>query len=315
MNCSKKICLKILIPLLILGIIGFFIRAKRNTKTDNKTYNKLIDSSYNIYSFPIPDTLYFAQERVPLEHFDVRESLDKEILKIAYWHSQTFLYIKRANRYFPEIERILAQNKIPEDFKYLAVAESGLNANAVSPSKAAGYWQFLEKVGRYYNLEINKEIDQRRHLQKSTVAACRLLKSLYRKYKNWTLAAAAYNMGQGNLDRVIKHQKIHNYYDLLLNNETARYVYRIIAFKLILSEPQNFGFTFRQEDLYPPIPQKAITVDSTIDNWADFALEHNTNYKILKILNPWLIGKNLENKQRRTYKVRLPKHKARNTGY
>ena len=309
----KKITSGMLITFAIIGIISLFIFAKDYLNSD-KPYNELRDSTYSVYALPVPDSITFAGELVPLENFDVREALDKELHKITYWHSETFLYLKRAHRYFPVIEKILKENNIHDDFKYLAVAESGLS-DVVSPSGATGFWQFMKKTAQSYRLEVNKEVDERYHILKSTEAACKFLKDAYRKYRNWALVAASYNMGQGNLDKQINKQNKKNYYELLLNSETSRYVYRIIAFKLIMSNPQDYGFKFRKKDLYPQISTYEVKLDSAVTDFAAYAEHFNTNYKILKYFNPWLRDSFLTNKYKKTYTIILPEKNAGSKNY
>ncbi len=272
-------------------------------------YQSTINENYKIYSLPMPENANFAGEVVPVDNILVKESLDKELLSNTYWHSNTFFYIKRAYRWFPLIEKILKENDVPEDFKYLAVIESGL-LNVTSPSGAKGYWQFMPQTAPGYNLEISKDVDERYHVEKATVAACKYLKEAHKKFDNWTLAAASYNMGKTGLMNRLQAQKVNNYYDLLLNAETARYVYRIVAVKYILSQPENYGFHVREEDKYPPFETKAITVDSSIESLVDFAISNGTNYKTLKELNPWLISNSLANPKTKTYTILLPKPKT-----
>lgn len=250
----------------------------------------------------------FAGEPIPEGNFDAIERLDRELAVNSYYHSSTILNIKRAHRFFPTIERILAENGIPDDFKYLAVAESGLE-NAVSPAGAKGYWQFLKAVGQQYNLEINSEVDERYHLEKSTVAACKLLKDYHNKFGSWTLAAAAYNMGIGRTSRLMEQQKATNYYDLNVNQETSRYVFRIMAIKEILSQPNQFGFYVDEEQRYKPLDDYAVvTVNEPVSSWGEFAQKYGTSYRILKVYNPWLIDTNLTNSARKTYEVRIPRN-------
>ncbi len=298
--------------LTILGILSLFVFSKSNLKT--KTYQDTINNNYNIYAFPMPENVDFAGERIPIDNFDVRESLDREILKVAYWHSECFLYIKRANRYFPLIEKILKENGLPDDFKYLAVAESGLT-NAVSPAGARGVWQFMKGTAKEYNLEINEEVDERYNIEKSTKAACIYLKRLYKKYKKWTSSAAAYNVGQGRLSKQIKKQGSESYFDLLLNKETGRYVYRIVALKLILSNPQNYGFRFKKKDLYPEIQTYNTEIDTAISSMVLLANSFDTNYKILKYFNPWIRKDKLTNKKHKKYIFKIPTSGARNKNY
>jgi hypothetical protein len=263
------------------------------------------------YSTPlIPDSLTLCNEAVPLHFFDVRESLERELLVNTYYHSQTILLIKKTNRYFPVIEPILKEHNIPDDFKYLAVAESGL-ANVVSPSKAVGFWQILEGTAKDYSLEVSDEVDERYHLEKATEAACKYLQASYDKYHNWTLAAASYNVGRRGVDRQIKRQKESDYYDLLFNEETARYVYRILAFKLVIENPEMYHFSISDKDLYQPVAYKEVKVNTSIASWADFAQKHGTNYKILKYLNPWLRDQQLTNKTSKEYIIKVPRKKAR----
>lgn len=309
----KKITSTLLITFAIIGILSLFIFAKDYIYSD-KPYNDLRDSTYSVYALPVPDSVTFAGEFVPLNNFDVREALDKELHKITYWHSETFLYLKRAHRYFPLIEKILKENGIHDDFKYLAVAESGLS-DVVSPAGATGFWQFMKKTGQSYGLEVNNEIDERYHISKSTKAACKFLKDAHRKYGDWALVAASYNMGQGNLDRQIKKQKNKNYYELLLNQETSRYVYRVIAFKLIMSNPQDYGFKFRKKDLYPQISYYEVKLDSAVSDFADYAKHFNTSYKMLKNFNPWLRDSFLSNKYKKTYTILLPEKNAETKNY
>lgn len=268
-------------------------------------YQSTINENYKIYSLPMPENANFAGEVVPVENILVKESLDKELMSNTYWHSNTFFYIKRANRWFPLIEKILKEHGVPEDFKYLAVIESGL-LNVTSPSGAKGYWQFMPQTAPGYNLEISKDVDERYHVEKATIAACKYLKEAHKKFDNWTLAAASYNMGKTGLMNRLQAQKVNNYYDLLLNAETARYVYRIVAVKYILLQPENYGFHVRNEDLYPPFQTYEVTVDSSVKNWVDFAIAQGTNYKTLKELNPWLISNSLDNPKTKTYMILLP---------
>jgi membrane-bound lytic murein transglycosylase D len=261
--------------------------------------------SFAVYGVVIPEQVEFAGEPMPLDLFDVREALDREMLSNTYFHSQTIRLIKLANRYFPQIEAVLKANLIPDDFKYLAVAESGLT-QAVSPAKAVGFWQLLRGTAQEYGLEVNEEVDERYHVAKSTEVACRYLIESYRKYGSWTMAAASYNAGRKGVDRQVERQKTEEYYDLLLNEETARYVYRVVSFKLIFENPEAYGFHLSADDLYEEIPTYVVEVDSTVNDFADFARTLGTNYKILKYLNPWLRDTRLTNSGRKTYQIIMP---------
>jgi membrane-bound lytic murein transglycosylase D len=253
----------------------------------------------------IPDKLEFCGEPVPLKNFDVFESLEREMLVNTYYHSQTILFIKKANRYFPIIEPILKENNIPDDFKYLAVAESGL-ANVVSPAQASGFWQLLESTANDYGLEVNEEVDERYHLEKSTEAACKFLQDSYNMYENWTLVAASYNVGRKGIDRQIDRQGEHDYYNLLFNEETSRYIFRILAIKLVLSDPTTYGFDINPDELYNPISYEELTIDESIPDIGEFAREHGTNYKLLKYSNPWLRENKLTNSRRKEYTIKIP---------
>jgi membrane-bound lytic murein transglycosylase D len=268
--------------------------------TKNETDNFEFSKSYDL-----PKNASFAGEEVPLNNLEVKESLDREIITNAYWQSNMLFYIKRAHRWFPLIEPILKAQNIPDDFKYLAVIESGL-LNVTSPSGAKGFWQFMKNTAEDYGLEVNEYVDERNHLEKSTLAACQYLHGAYKQFGNWTLAAASYNMGKAGLLAKLKEQRVNNYYDVLLNAETARYVYRIIAVKYIMSDPKKYGFTIQPEHLYSPYQTSETEVNSPIENLTDFAIANETNYKTLKLLNPWLIEKSLPNKQNKTYTLLLP---------
>ncbi len=310
----KKIEKALFVFMLIFAALGVLTVFTYSKDKDNLTENEPITTqndevvnsdTYKVKSLDIPNNVFFAGERIPVENIDVREALDKEMHKVCFWHSEVFLYLKRANRYFPIIEVILKLNQIPDDFKYLAIAESGLT-NVSSPAGARGYWQFMKETGKEFNLEINKEVDERYNLEKSTIAACLYLNRLYKKYKNWTLVAAAYNTGQGNLDKEIKRQKQDKYYDLLLNSETARYVYRIVAIKLIMQNPRKYGFITTDENLYQPIKFKTLEVDTSVTDFVEFAEKQGVTYKILKTYNPWLRAQKLTNSKQKKYFIKIP---------
>lgn len=254
----------------------------------------------------IPNSVTFAGERMPIEQFDVREAIDRELLSNAYFHSQTIRYIKLAPRYFPVIEPILKEMGIPDDFKYLAVAESGFNPRAASPAGAVGFWQFLKGTGQQYGLEINNEIDERYHIEKSTVAACKYLRDAYNKYGNWTLAAASYNGGMARVQSQQTRQKMTEYYDLLFVEETQRYVFRIAALKLIMENPERYNFVVKEDEKYPFIKSREVEINGPVKNFADFAIEQGINYKLLKDFNPWLRDDKLSNATGKKYTVKIP---------
>ncbi len=301
---SKKILFYIFGAIAILVISQIFILS---TTTDKEESPYLYDfkKNYSIYAVDLPDKMSFAGEDVPLKEFDVRESLDREILVNTYFQSQTLLFLKKAPRFLPVVEPILKELGVPEDFKYLPFVESGY-ANVTSPAKAVGYWQFLKGTARDYGLEVNDQIDERYHLEKSTRAACAFLKESYEKYGSWTLAAASYNMGRSRLSKELERQKADNYYDVLLNSETARYVFRLLAIKQIVEAPEQYGFHYRVEDLYELIPTKQVRVDTAVSHFADFAAAFGINYKELKHFNPWLRNHFMTNKSRTVYYINIP---------
>jgi hypothetical protein len=262
-------------------------------------------NKYNVYALQVPDDLNFAGEPIPLENPDIYERMDRELLVNTYWQSNALLMFKRAEKYFPIIEPILKEHGVPDDFKYLAVIESGLT-NAVSPAGARGFWQIMPATGREFGLEINDNVDERYHLEKSTHVACEYLKQSKDKLGSWTLAAAAYNAGNAGISKQLNIQKVNNYYDLLLGEETGRYIFRIIALKEIINNPSTYGFNFKPEDLYKHIPTKKAEVDTAVSDFADFASKFNINYKILKLHNPWLREPHLNNKSRKKYAIDIP---------
>jgi hypothetical protein len=291
---TNKTLLSIVTTLLLSGILVFGISG------DNK--DKLIHEGTAMY-FPVE--VDFAGEKAPLQITDVRERLDRELLINANLDATTALIIKRANRAFPIIEPILAKYGVPDDFKYLAVIESGL-VNAVSSAGARGVWQFMPDTAKEKGMEVNDIVDERYHLEKSTEAACRYLLSAKDKFGSWTLAAASYNGGMSGITKKIEEQKVSNYYDLALTEETSRYVFRILALKEIMKQPAKYGFSIFSSDLYAPIPTKIIEVDSTITDLASFAMSQGINYKILKIHNPWLRDKKLVNPTKKRYEIMIP---------
>jgi hypothetical protein len=299
------------IALSILIIIALGMGIKLLTYSENPTdavkndYLLSYKKEYKIFSPPLPTKLDFCGEGVPLDTFYVSEQLDREILVNTYWHSNALLLFKRANRWLPVIEPILRENKVPDDFKYLALIESGLQ-NITSPAGAKGYWQLMEKTAKQYGLIVNKEVDERYNVEKATVAACKYLKDAHQRFGSWTLAAASYNMGMGGLNKRLTQQEAKSYYDLLLNEETARYIYRTLAIKVIFNNPSKYGFTLREMDLYPPLSYHTVEVDSSVTSWLAFAQEQNISYKLLKELNPWLRTTKLTNSSRRTYQIKIP---------
>ena len=276
-------------------ISGVFIYATTQTSVQPQVVN----------SYGLPKAIDFAGESVPLTIADVSERLDREMIINTNLHSTTTLILKRANRVFPIIEPILKKNGIPDDFKYLAVIESGL-VNVVSPAGARGVWQFMPQTAKEYGMEVNDIVDERYHLEKSTQAACDYLKSAKNKFGNWTLAAASYNGGVAGINKQIERQGVTDYYDLLFTEETSRYVFRIVALKEIMKNPEKYGFNLPKEQLYFPIETKKIMVDSTVSDLATFAKNQGINYKVLKIHNQWLRDTKLDNKTKKVYTFDIP---------
>lgn len=273
----------------------------------------LVLSSYSLALFAqpeVPEKVVFCGENIDLTRFDRYERMDRELLAFTYMHSTSIQMIKKANRYFPIVEPILKEEGIPDDFKYLMVIESNLNPNARSAAGAGGLWQFMKTTGRQYGLEVNDNIDERYHIEKATRAACKYLKDAYEKYNNWAAVAASYNAGQARISNSMEKQFTDDVLDLHLVEETARYVYRIIAAKIMFSDPSKFGFKLKASDLYVPIPYKEITITSGISNLASWAKEQGTSYALLKNMNPWLRQDFLQNKTQRTYILKIPLEKG-----
>lgn len=260
-----------------------------------------------LYAQPqVPKSVVFCEKDIDLTRFDRYERMDRELLAFTYMHSTSIQMIKKANRYFPIVEPILREEEIPDDFKYLMVIESNLNPNARSVAGAAGLWQFMKTTGREYGLEVNDNIDERYHIEKATRAACKYLKDAYAKYNDWVAVAASYNAGQARISDQLEKQFTDDALDLYLVEETARYVYRIIAAKIMFANPSLFGFSLKASDLYVPIPYREITVTNGIDNLARWAKSQGTTYALLKNLNPWLRQDFLQNRTHRTYVLKVP---------
>lgn len=304
-NAVKRYGFAIVLLLIVVSIVKLFSYSISDNLSDSD-YDDYFNASYKVFSVHIPKNLNFAGEKVPTTDFTVREAMEKELLINTYWQSQSLLLHKRANRWFPIIEPILKQNDVPDDFKYIALIESQLT-NVVSPQGATGFWQLVEPTARGYGLEISDEVDERYDVAKSTQAACKYFKEAYKQFGNWTLVAASYNRGMGGIQAALDKQKVSNYYDLLLTDETSRYVFRILAIKEIISRPKVYGYILRKKDLYPPIATKKITVDTTIHDLAVFAVSQKINYKILKTFNPWLRLNMLTNDVKKKYTIEVPK--------
>jgi hypothetical protein len=260
---------------------------------------------YKIKALKLPSGLNLAGERVPVEINDVKERMERELLVNTYWQSNGILLLKRANRYFPILEPLLAKYNLPDDFKFLALAESGFT-DETSSAGAAGIWHFMRTTGKEYGLEINENVDERYNIEKSTKVAAEYLIKAKEKLGSWTLAAAAYNAGNQGVYRRLEAQEVSNYYDVKLPNETERYIFRILALKEIITNPKKYGFIFDKEDLYIRKETRLVKVDTAISNLTLFAKEFGMNYKELKIHNPWLREHKLNNKSRRLYEIKIP---------
>jgi len=300
--------------IILLLLFGFFFAYGDGRQIQNIDLDEAPEFYENVIAAPyVPKNISFAGEKVPADIYWVREALDKELTINCYQHSRTLQIFKKSGRFFPVIEKVLEEEGVPEDFKYLCVAESGLD-NVVSPVAASGFWQFMEVTGKSYGLEINSEVDERYDIEKSTRAACRYLKGCKERLGSWSLAAAAYNMGEAGVNTAISNQQTNDYWDLYLNSETARYLYRVISYKLIFEEPQQYGIVLKNADLYYPIPCEEVAVKSTILDLYKFAKEHNILYRELKTLNPWLRDSKLTVRTK-NYIIKIPQKSKLNYQY
>ena len=291
------------IALSLLVITAFLLLNAINPSKQNEQKNT--SESYEIKALKLPPYLNLAGEKIPIERPDIKERMDRELLVNTYWQSNGLLLLKRANKFFPIIEPLLKKYGLPDDFKYLAVAESAL-INVSSSAGASGFWHFLKSTGKEYGLEVNRNVDERYHIEKATRVAATYLKKSKERFGSWTLAAAAYNGGNARIARNLKKQQVDNFYDLLLNEETSRYVFRIVAIKEVMSNPKKYGFIFDKNDLYTLPKTRIVKVDTAITNIATFAKKFGTNYKELKLHNPWLRENKLNNKSRKLYEIKLP---------
>ena len=283
-------------------ILVMFLLISSKTPT-SRYFDSLIQK---IVPIPLDSKYYFADEIIPIENFDVSERLERELLSNTYQHTSTILHLKLAKRYFPFIEEVFEKEGIPDDLKYLAVAESSLR-NSMSSAGAKGFWQFMNPTAKELGLEVTEFVDERNHFEKSTFAACQYLKKIRQKFGSWTLVAAAYNMGPNGLQSAIEEQKEDNYYDLNLSDETNRYVFRILAIKEIMQNPEKYGFYMDSNVGYEKMDKyKSVVVDTTIESLADFAHDHGITYRKLKLYNPWLLKSSLPNKTRKVYEIRIP---------
>lgn len=289
--------------LCLLGIGYSFV--DKNSMKENNDPEKSFENNYNVFSLKLPKSINFAGEPVPLDQPDIYERMDRELLVNTYWQSNGILMIKRSKKYFPMIEPILKANGVPDDFKYLAVAESGLTP-IVSPAGATGFWQIMKYTGKEYGMEINSNVDERYNIEKSTQVACDYLKKAKAKFGTWTLAAASYNVGMSGIENQMERQNQSGYYNLLLNDETERYVFRILAIKEVLSNPKKYSFNIDKDHLYKRIKTKTVQVDTAITDIPAFAKRYGLNYKQFKIHNPWMRDNFLLNNSGKVYQIKIP---------
>ena len=298
MNQSFRLLL--LLSVFVITLLFFNAIQKKEIAPKTSTHE-----TYNIKALKLPVNLNFAGESVPIEKVDIRERMDRELLVNTYWQSNGLLLIKRANKYFPLLEPLLKKYGLPDDFKFLALAESGF-IDETSSVGAAGMWHFLKATGKEYGLEINENVDERYNIEKATKVAAAYLKNSRERFNSWTLAAAAYNAGNYGIAKRLKNQQVDNYYDALLPNETERYVFRIIALKEVISNPNKYGFILEEDDLYTLPKTRIIKVDTAISNITSFAKKFGITYKEFKINNAWLRENNLKNKSKKVYKIKIP---------
>lgn len=267
-----------------------------------------VEESFSVVRNPqTPSSMVFAGDRVDFDRIDMYERLDRELTSLTYTHGNTLLMIKRANRFFPILAPILKKNNIPLDLLYLACVESTLNIRAYSPAKAAGIWQFIPSTAKQYGLEVNEFVDERYNIEKATEAACRYLKKAYSMYGNWESVAASYNGGTARISSELEKQQVNSAYDLYLVEETTRYPFRIMATKLIMEDPKQYGFILTSDQLYQPIECTEVTISEPVADWPTWAKEHGITFAQLREVNPWIRAKSLPNKTGKSYSVKIPK--------
>lgn len=305
MKKTKLLFIIAVSSVLLMIIISLYlsIYAVKVAKERPVSLEQIVIQSHDI---DFCEDIYFAGERVPLEMFNIRERYERELLSNTYFHSNTMVLLKRSKRWFPVIEPILKRYGIPEDFKYLCVIESHLS-NVVSPAGAAGFWQFMKGTAEEYGLKVNKDVDMRYNVELETEAACKYFLKAHERFGSWTLAAAAYNAGSARVAKFMKDQKANSYYDLLMAEETERYIFRILAIKTIFENPEKHGIYVSDKLSYAPYKYDIVIVNESIKNWAEFAKEHDISYKLLKVFNPWLRSNSLKVHKGEIYEIKIPK--------
>lgn len=309
---KKQYRINYILSLILVFGIGTMLPTLIGSSMVSEQHSAKSEVPYCVTPPTVPEEVSFDGETIDLRRYDRRERMDREMMSFTYMHSTTMLLVKRANRYFPIIEPLLKENGIPDDFKYLMVIESNLNNIARSPAGAAGLWQFMPATAREFGLEVNDNVDERYHIEKATVAACKYLKQAYAKYGDWMAVSASYNAGQGRISSQLEQQLASHAMDLWLVEETSRYMFRLLAIKEVLSNPQRYGFLLKKEHLYPPIPYKEIEVTTQIDNLDDYAKQQGITYAQLKDANPWLREHSLKNKSGKKYVLKIPTQEGMN---
>lgn len=302
MSIMKKYATIILSSLLLTSATSLVVNAENNPNDAT--------SHLNVCNPEIPEIVKFADQTINFDRVDMYERLDRELTSLTYTHGNTLLIIKRANKYFPILAPILRENGVPLDILYLACVESTLNIRAYSPAKAAGLWQFIPSTGKQYGLEINDYVDERYNIEKATAAACRYLKNAYKEYGNWESVAASYNGGRGRITKELADQMATSSFDLYLTDETSRYMFRIIAMKLIMENPAAYGFSLTANQLYQPVECNEVIVNTPVENWAEWANSHGFTYAQLREYNPWIRAKSLPNKTGKEYTIKVPKQSS-----
>jgi len=297
--------ISIILFLIVFLVLYFFITLLfKKPQINDQTY---VNNNFNVFGLNIPQNLTFCDEQIPVDNFEIRNNLEKEFFTNEYWKNNSAILFNKIAKWFPYIEPILKAEGVPDDIKFIAVIESHLS-NKVSSAGASGFWQLVPSTARNYGLIVNSQVDERLDVEKATHAACKLFKDAHARFNNWTLAAAAYNLGIGGIERALKAQNTDNYYDLLLNKQTGEFIYRLLAYKTLLSSPVHFGIKKTKIKYLPKIPIKVYVVDSSITNITFLAKKIKCSKAQIKLLNPWLTGNELDNPEKHKFSFRIPKN-------